>query len=184
MSGRHFWFEGDSSFGPNWAADRQPRIELVITSNVETRMISLGLNLPEAPHPQGSYVPAVRYGDLCYLSGVLPMEDGTLVFPGIVGQDVSVEDAQQAARICVVNLLANLKVEIGSLDRVARIIRLGGFVASTPSFTAHPEVVNSASDLLREIFGEAGRHARAAVGVSSLPRNSCVEIDAIVALTL
>ncbi len=110
------------------------------------------------------------------------MRQGELVNPGIVGSGVTLEEAQEAARVCVANLLANVKAELGTLDRVERFVRLGGFVAASADFTAHPEVVNAASNLLAEIFGDAGRHARAAVGVASLPRNACVEIEAVVAV--
>lgn len=151
-------------------------------STIESRIAQLGYVLPGAPAPQGSYVPVVRHGDLCFMSGVLPFSDGALVHPGIVGSGVSIEDAQAAARICVVNLLANLKAELGNLDRVSRVIRLGGFVAGAAGFESHPEVINAASDLLSEIFGESGRHARAAVGVASLPRGACVEIEALFAV--
>ena len=157
-------------------------IEAVTNSTIESRIAQLGYVLPSAPSPQGSYVPVVRHGDLCFMSGVLPFADGALVHPGIVGSGVSIEDAQGAARICIINLLANLKAELGNLDRVSRVIRLGGFVAAAAGFESHPEVINAASDLLSEIFGEAGRHARAAVGVASLPRGACVEIEALFAL--
>ena len=151
-------------------------------SKIESKISQLGLVIPEAPIPQGSYVPVLRYGDLCFMSGVLPMVGGKLIHAGIVGSTVSLEDAQSAARACVVNLLANLKGELGNLDRVVRIIRLGGFVAAVPGFESHPEVINAASEMFSAIFGEAGRHARAAVGVASLPRGACVEIEALVAV--
>ena len=153
-----------------------------MSTEIETRIASLGIELPTPPAPQGSYVPVVRAGNLLFCSGVLPMLQGGMVNPGIVGSGVPIEQAQEAARACVANLLANVKAELGTLDRVERFVRLGGFVAATADFTSHPEVVNAASNLLAEIFGDAGRHARAAVGVASLPRNACVEIEAVVAV--
>ncbi|MDA8385311.1 MAG: RidA family protein [Actinomycetota bacterium] len=153
-----------------------------MSTDIESRIASLGIDLPTPPAPQGSYVPVVRTHDLLFCSGVLPMRQGELVNPGIVGSGVTLEEAQEAARVCVANLLANVKAELGTLDRVERFVRLGGFVAASADFTAHPEVINAASNLLAEIFGDAGRHARAAVGVASLPRNACVEIEAVVAV--
>lgn len=153
-----------------------------VSTEIESRIASLGIQLPTPPAPQGSYVPVVRAGEMLFCSGVLPMLQGELVNPGIVGLDVTVEQAQEAARVCIANLLANIRAELGTLDRVERFVRLGGFVASTAGFGSQPEVINAASNLLAEIFGDAGRHARAAVGVASLPRNACVEIEAVVAV--
>ncbi len=152
--------------------------------SVETKLNELGLKLPEVPSPQGSYLPFVVSQGQVYLSGALPMTGGVLLNPGIVGAEVTQDEARDAAKVCVLNLLANLKVAIGDLDRVSQVVRLGGFVASAPNFTNQPEVINAASDLIVSIFGDRGKHSRFAVGVASLPRNSCVEIDAIVAITL
>lgn len=148
--------------------------------NFESRILDLGYIIPEAPAPQGSYLPCRVVGNLAFMSGVLPMEAGVISHSGIVGVDVTLDEARAAARICIFNLLSNLKAEIGDLNRIEAIIRLGGFVASAADFGDHPGVINAASDLLVEIFGDVGRHSRAAVGVASLPRNACVEIDAII----
>ncbi len=165
---------------PSWMVSRSSICG--VSTEIESRIASLGIELPTPPVPQGSYVPVVRAGDMLFCSGVLPILQGELVNPGIVGSGVTLEQAQEAARVCVANLLANIKAELGTLNRVERFVRLGGFVAAAADFTSHPEVVNAASNLLAEIFGEAGRHARAAVGVASLPRNSCIEIEAVVAV--
>jgi enamine deaminase RidA (YjgF/YER057c/UK114 family) len=149
----------------------------------ETRISELGIVLPAAAAPAANYVPAVISGSLLYISGQLPFKDGKLAYLGRLGENVSVEDGYQAARLCAINLIAQIKAAAGSLDRVQRIVRLGGFVNSTADFTDQPKVVNGASDLFVEIFGEAGRHARSAVGAPSLPRGVSVEVDAIVALT-
>lgn len=147
----------------------------------ENKLEKLGFELPLVPAPQGSYVPFVISGGHVYLSGALPVVDGQLVHCGIVGGDINIEHAREASQICILNLLANLKVALGTLDRVTQVVRIGGFVRATPEYSRHPEVINAASDLIVDIFGETGRHARFAVGVASLPRNSCVEIDAIIA---
>jgi enamine deaminase RidA (YjgF/YER057c/UK114 family) len=143
---------------------------------IEERLNKMGLTLPEPPKPLGSYVPYVRTGDLVYVSGMLPLKEGKLVCSGRVGESVGLEQAAEAARICAVNALGVLKTAVGRLDRVVRCVKVNGFVASTGEFTDQPKVINGASDFLFEIFGEAGRHARAAVGVNVLPLNSPVEI--------
>jgi enamine deaminase RidA (YjgF/YER057c/UK114 family) len=140
-------------------------------------MAELGLDLPEAPSPVASYVPAVRVGSLLFVSGQIPIRDGTLLATGTVPNEVSIEEAQGLARQCVLNALAVLKAEVGSIDRLKRVVRVGCFVASEPGFGGQPKVANGASDLLVEIFGEAGRHARAAVGAVGLPLNVPVEIE-------
>lgn len=142
-----------------------------------SRMAELGLDLPEAPSPVASYVPAVRVGSLLFVSGQIPIRDGTLLATGTVPNEVSIEEAQGLARQCVLNALAVLKAEVGSIDRLKRVVRVGCFVASEPGFGGQPKVANGASDLLVEIFGEAGRHARAAVGAVGLPLNVPVEIE-------
>ena len=146
----------------------------------EARLKALGIELPPAPKPIASYVPAVRTGNLVFLAGQGPMADGKPTITGKVGADVSEEQANKAARATTLVLLAALRAEIGSLDRVARIVKVVGFVNSAPGFTRQPWVMNGASDLLVEIFGEAGRHARSSVGVSELPLNIPVEIELIV----
>jgi enamine deaminase RidA (YjgF/YER057c/UK114 family) len=143
----------------------------------------LGITLPSPPKPAGSYIPVVKTGNLVFVSGQIPISDGKVLYSGKVTKDLSIEDAQKAARLCIINALAQLKSEFGNLDKISKIVRLSGFVNSPPEFTEHPKVINGASDLLFEIFEKTGQHARIAVGVSSLPLNSAVEIDLIVELT-
>lgn len=146
----------------------------------EQRLVELGINLPEGVPPAANYVPAKRVGNQIYISGQVPSEGGKDKYTGKLGSDVSVEQGQAAARLCAVNIVAQLKQALGGdLDRVVGVIRLGGFVNAEPDFKDHPKVINGASDLMVEVFGEAGRHARAAVGCYSLPRNVPVEVDAI-----
>lgn len=149
--------------------------------SIETRLEELGITLPQAAAPVASYVPVVVHGDLAFVSGQVSFVDGELL-KGRLGEDVSLEDGITAARGCGLMILAQLKAALGSLDRVERIVKLGGFVNSTPDFTDQPEVVNGASDLMLDVFGDAGKHARAAVGVPSLPRGVAVEVDAVVAI--
>jgi enamine deaminase RidA (YjgF/YER057c/UK114 family) len=140
----------------------------------------LGITLPAAPKPVANYVPVVRVGDLLFLSGVLPSRDGQLIMTGKLGADLSVEQGMQAAKMAALNALAIVKGEVGSLDRVKRIVKMVGHIASAPGFTDQPQVLNGASDLFVQIFGEAGRHARVAVGAAELPRRAPVEIELIV----
>ena len=149
---------------------------------IEEKLESLGIKLPAPPTPAGSYVPAVRTGNLLYISGQIPMEDGKVIFTGKVS-DNNLEIAQKSARMCAINILAQIKREVGDLDKVSKIVRLSGFVNSVSEFSQQPKVINSASDLFFEIFGEKGKHTRIAVGVSSLPLNSMTEIDAIVEIS-
>ena len=147
---------------------------------VEQRLAELGIVLPEAQTPVANYVGAVLTGNLLFLSGRGPVAaDGTL-HTGIVGQDVGVEDAYRHARLVGLQLIATMKAELGDLDRVARIVKLLGMVNAVPGFGQQPEVINGCSDLMVEVFGDRGRHARSAVGMGSLPRNITVEIEAIV----
>lgn len=148
-------------------------------SDVEARLRSLNLTLPEPVAPLASYVPAVSVhsGALVFISGQIPMRDGAMIATGRVPSEVSEQTAVACARQCVINALATLKAEIGDLQRVRRVVKLGIFVACEPGFGNQPEIGNGASDLIGEIFGESGRHARAAVGVAALPRNVPVEID-------
>lgn len=151
--------------------------------DLNARLKELGLTLPPAPKPVAVYVPAVLMDDTLYVSGQLPMFEGKLVATGVVPTAVSLEEAQQAARQCVLNALAIVGDAIdGDWSRLVRIVRLGVFVACDPSFTDQPKVANGASELLGEIFGEAGQHARAAVGASSLPLGAPVEVEMIVAI--
>lgn len=149
-------------------------------SAIDARLAELGLTLPTAAAPVANYVPSVISGNLLFVSGQVPSENGALNIKGIVGQSVSVEQGKAAARICALNLLAQAKAALGGdLGRVKRVVKLTGFVACGPDFLQHPEVINGASDLFVEVFGEAGRHARAAVGSASLPRGVPVEVDAV-----
>ena len=152
-----------------------------MTGIVAAKLQALGIVLPATPAPAGNYIPTVISGNLVFVSGQVPFLDGKIAYQGKLGESVSLADGQAAARLCFVNILAQLSAALGGdLDRVTRIVRLGGFVASAPSFTQHPAVINGASDLAVAVFGDAGRHARAAVGVAALPLDSAVEIDAIV----
>lgn len=148
-------------------------------SKIETRLQSLGLELPQPPAPVATYVGFVRVGSLVHVSGQISL-DAEGGVKGTVGVDVDLETAQRAAKLCGLNIIAQLKAACeGDLDRVSRIVRLGGFVQSGPDFYDIPKVINGCSDLMVEVFGDAGRHARAAVGVYKLPLNFAVEIDAI-----
>lgn len=149
------------------------------TSRIEARLAELGLSLPAVAAPVAAYVPAVISGNHVYTSGQLPFIDGKLPASGKVGGQVSAEDAKSLAATSAINALAALKSVIGNLDRVTRIVKVVGFVASDPSFTGQPGVINGASELLGEVFGEAGIHARSAVGVSVLPLDSPVEVELI-----
>lgn len=151
--------------------------------STEQRLQELGLALPAPPKPVANYVPAVQVGDLLFLSGVLPSRDGQLIMTGKLGQGITIEQGVEAARVAVLNGLSIVKHEIGSLDRVKRIVKVVGYIASAPGFTDHPRVLNGASDLLVSLFGDAGRHARVAVGAAELPRHAPVEIDLIVQIT-
>ena len=151
-----------------------------MSSNIEKRLAELGVNLPPPGAPAGNYVPYVIVGDLVFMAGQVAREGGKMKYTGKLGRDVSIEQGSAAARLCAVNLLAQLKAACGGdLDRVERCVRVGGFVNSPPDFLDHPKVVNGASDFLVEVFGERGQHARTAVGVSALPLDSAVEVEAI-----
>ena len=147
---------------------------------IEDKLASLGITLPSPPAPAGSYVPVVVSHNLAFVAGQIPTEAGQVKFRGKVGTDLSIEAGQQAARLCTINALAQLKTALGSLDRVRRVVKVTGFVNCEPSFVDQPKVINGASDLLVQLFGEDGKHARAAVGVSSLPLDSAVEVEFIV----
>lgn len=149
--------------------------------SIEARLAELGIALPEPAAPVAAYVPVVVAGGLAHVSGQLPFVDGRLV-TGRLGEDVSLEDGAAAARACALMILAQAKAALGSLDRVERVVKLGAFVNSAGTFTDQPKVANGASELMAEVFGEAGRHARSAVGVSVLPLGAAVEVDAILAV--
>lgn len=144
---------------------------------IDERLTELGLVVPEGSKPVAAYIPAVVTGNLVFTSGQLPLVDGVLPMTGKVGAEVTPDDAKALARTCVLNGLAAARNEIGSLDRITRVVKVVGFVASVPSFTAQPTVINGASELLVEVFGDAGQHARSAVGVSALPLDTPVEIE-------
>jgi enamine deaminase RidA (YjgF/YER057c/UK114 family) len=150
--------------------------------SIENRLAELGITLPQAAAPVAAYVPTVEAGGLLHISGQISVaEDGSLI-KGRLGEDMDLEDGQRAARRCGIMLLAQIKAALGSLDRVERIVKLGAFVNSAPSFTDQPKVANGASELMQEVFGDIGRHARSAVGVVVLPLGVAVEVDAIVAV--
>jgi enamine deaminase RidA (YjgF/YER057c/UK114 family) len=148
----------------------------------EHRLAELGITLPSAAPPAANYVPTVIAGGLLHISGQIPFGDDGKPLQGRLGESFDVAKGQDAARRCAINLIAQMKAALGSLDRVERVVKLGVFVNSTPAFTDQPEVGNGASDLMVAVFGDAGRHARSAVGVPVLPRGVAVEVDAIVAI--
>ena len=143
------------------------------------RLIELGIKLPDAPTPAGNYVPALLIGNLLYLSGAICLVDGNMTHTGKVGDTCDLDYAKTAARVCALNLLAVAQKELGDLDKIKQVVQLNGFVNALPGFTDSPAVINGASDTLVEILGERGRHTRAAVAVTGLPKNSTVEIQAI-----
>ena len=145
----------------------------------EARLAELKITLPPAPKPVATYVPAVRAGDLLFLSGTGPFKDGVIAFAGKLGKDLTVEQGYEAARLTLLNALAMVRQELGTLDRVTRVVRLTGHVASAEGFTQQPAVINGASDLLVQIFGDAGRHARLALGAAELPLNMAIELELI-----
>ena len=146
---------------------------------IEEKIKSLEITLPNPPTPAGSYIPAIKTGNLLFISGQIPMEDGKVLFTGKV-TDENLKIAQKSARMCAINLLSQMKRELGNLDKVTKIVRLSGFVNSDAEFYQHPKVINAASDLFFEIFGDKGKHSRIAVGVACLPLNSMTEIDAVI----
>ncbi|WP_028643591.1 RidA family protein [Nocardioides sp. URHA0020] len=146
----------------------------------EDRLAELGLSVPEVPTPVAVYVPAVTSGDLVFTSGQLPMKNGELMYTGKVGGDIGPEEAKEAAQQCALNAIAAVKSVIGDLDRVAQVVKVVAFVASTPDFTGQPQVANGASELLGKVFGDAGIHARSAVGVPVLPLDAPVEVEIVV----
>ena len=153
-------------------------------STIEKQLAERGLSLPDAPAPAANYVPYTISGKLILVSGQLPMRDGKVVYRGRLGDGVEVEAGKEAAALCALNLLAQARNACGGdLGKLARCLKLGGFVACTPDFADHPKVINGASDLIAEVMGEAGQHARFAVGAASLPLGAAVEVEAIFELT-
>ncbi len=151
-----------------------------MTDSIEDKLKSMDLSLPPAAKPAGSYVPVVQTGSLLFVSGQIPMTPEGLQYVGKCGAGMSIEDAQAAAQLCALNILAQIKGTVGSLDKISRIVKVNGFVNSTPDFPDHPKVINGASDFFVSLFGEKGKHARAAVGVANLPFGVSVEVEAVV----
>ena len=149
----------------------------------ETRLAGLGLTLPEAPKAAGNYVPFHIHNGLLFVAGQLPRGAGGAVMTGRLGEGATIEDGRKAAELACLNILAQAKAALGSLDRIAQVLRLTGYVNATPGFADHPAVMNGASDLLVAVLGDRGRHTRVAVGVASLPANAVIEIDAIIAVS-
>jgi enamine deaminase RidA (YjgF/YER057c/UK114 family) len=162
-----------------------PEEDPIMTGRIDARLAELGITLPTAMPPMANYVPAVRAGSLVVVSGQVPAQDGRIVVTGKVGDAVTVQQGQDAARLCLMNVLTHLRTACGGdLDRVVRVVRLGGFVAASPGFTQHALVMNGASDLAVELFGEAGRHARSTIGVSALPGDAAVEVEGMFEVAL
>ena len=154
-----------------------------MTISFETQVTALGLVLPAPPKPVATYIPVVQTGNLLFLSGMIPLQGGMLIMAGKLSKDISVEQGYEAAKICVLNALAVIRQHLGTLDRVKQVVKLVGYVASAEGFVQQPAVINGASDLLVKIFGDAGRHARVAVGAAALPLNAPVEIELIVQIS-
>lgn len=146
---------------------------------ITARLAELGITLPTPPAPVASYVPFVRAGNLLIVSGQIPLDDGKLKYTGKLGAEVDLATGQAAARLCAINLLAQVQAALGSLDNVVRVVRLGGFIACTPDFSDHSKIVNGASDLMVAVFGDLGRHARTSIGVPALPMNAAVEVEGL-----
>jgi len=142
----------------------------------------LNIEIPEPPEPAGAYIPARKVGNLVFCSGQGPMKEGEFTYIGKVGSDLTVEEGYEAARICALNCLAEIRSEVGSLGKIDKIVKLRGFVSSADEFGKQPEVINGASELLQEIFGESGKHARSALGTSELPRNIPVELEMVASI--
>lgn len=150
-----------------------------MSDTIDARLAELGIALPQPTAPLANYVPFVVSGKQIFVSGQLPLVDGKPIHPGLCGDGVTAEDGARAARACAINLMAQAKIAAGGLDNIARVVKLVGFVASAPGFADQPKVINGASDLMVEVFGEKGKHARSAVGVAALPLGVSVEIEAV-----
>jgi len=168
-----------SSFTPPTGSKEKVRPQAKV-DKIEKKLLELLLKLPILPPPMGNYLPVARVGNFIYLSGQLPLKDGSLgAFQGRLGKEIPLDGGQRAAKQCTLNALAHLKRELGSLEKIKRVVKLTGYVAGMPGFTEQAHVLNGASDILVELFGEAGKHARVAVGVTDLPLGACVEIEYI-----
>ena len=152
-----------------------------MTDKIDAHLVELGIELPQAAAAVANYVPYVFDGGQLWIAGQVPFWNGAVKYTGRVGESVSLVEAVDAAKVCALNILAQTKAALGSLDRVTRIVKLGGFVNAVPGFTDHPKIINGASDLMVEIFGDKGKHARSAVGAGGLPLGVPVEIDAVIA---
>jgi enamine deaminase RidA (YjgF/YER057c/UK114 family) len=153
-----------------------------MTETIETKLATLGLTLPDAPAPVANYVPTCLTGGLLFISGQVSRRGDGQVLTGKLGDGLDIAAGREAAKVCALNILAQAKAALGSLDRIERVVKLTGFVNSSPTFNGHPQVVNGASDLLVEVLGDKGRHTRSAVGVAALPVDAAVEIEAILAV--
>ena len=151
-----------------------------MATSPEARLQELGIELPATPAPAGAYVPATRAGNLVFTAGQLPLQEGELTLRGKVGDGVGVDEAYEAARLCAMNALAAASTQTGGLAGISRVVKVTGFVASAPGFNAQPQVINGASEFLGEVFGDAGLHARSAVGVTELPMDAPVEVEILV----
>ena len=147
---------------------------------IDEKLQSLNISLPTPPQPAGSYIPVVVSKSWAFVSGQIPIQNGKVAFRGKVPTTQSIENAQKAAKLCSINALAQLKSELGSLDKIQRIVKVSGFVNSVPEFSDHPKVINAASDFLYDVFGDIGKHSRIAIGANSLPLDSTVELDMLV----
>jgi len=150
---------------------------------IEEKLESLSISLPTPPKPAGSYIPVVVSKSLVFVSGQIPIKDGKVAFVGKVPSEQSIENAQEAAKLCAINALAQLKAELGNLDKIQKIVKVSGYVNSEQNFSEHPKVINAASDFLYKVFGEKGKHTRIAIGANSLPLDSSVELDMIVEIS-
>ncbi|HSG32805.1 MAG TPA: RidA family protein [Thermodesulfobacteriota bacterium] len=150
-----------------------------MTTNISDRLVELNIQIPKPVIPLGSYTPALISGNHIYVSGQLPLQNGSLIYKGRVGDEITIEQGYEAARLAAINALSAISTIIDNLDRIKKIVKLNGYVMSSPDFFDQPKVINGASELLFDVFGDIGVHSRAAVGVSNLPMQSCVEIDLI-----
>ncbi len=146
---------------------------------ITEKLAQMGIALDAPPAPQGAYIPLIRTGDLIFVSGTLPLVNGVIPVTGVIGDSVSLEEGEQAARACMANMFARLHTDLGGIESITQWVKLTGFIASAPNFTQQPQVMNAASNLVQEAFGSSGRHSRSAVGVAALPLGAPVEIEAI-----